>query len=269
MSEFLDTKKVQSILLEDYKVLSDIWRIHCYNPVFTGGSVLGAVRHKGVIPWDDDLDVGLPRDEYEDFINNTSKELPDYLVLSWKARGQQYVISDTRYSIKLDEASQDTMLEDQDDIAHPSIDLQVFDGTPNNSLLRFLYCCKVFFYRVCIKMSSPDRIHTGKWRPRWENVLIIILKKISFLFPREEKIMKKYLKYRKKYSFHNSRYVADFVGKYHFKDVYPKAWWYPTIESPFEDINVPIPNGFDMYLRRLYGDYMTPPKSDDRIQHMV
>ena len=79
-------REIQEVLLEDYITVSKLWDKHHYYYVFMGGSILGAVRHKGFIPWDDDLDVGLARKDYEDFAKRTSKELPDYLKIYYRKK---------------------------------------------------------------------------------------------------------------------------------------------------------------------------------------
>lgn len=268
MKKLTSKREIQGALLQAYKELTEVWDRHGYRYYLTGGSTLGAIRHKGFIPWDDDLDVGLSREDYEDFIQRTFKELPEYLKLVWRSRGQQHAVMDLRYGVDLNEEMQEALFEDLSQTAHPYVDLQVFDGLPSNRIRRFLFCCHVFFLRVCIKLGDPDRIYTGKWRPAWENCMICVVKKLSVFFPSSEKATVKYLKLIKKHSFDDSLYIADFVGKYHFKDTYPKAWWEPAKMVQFEDIMAPVPGNYDAYLKQIYGDYMTIPKQEDRLQHV-
>lgn len=263
-------KEIQEVLLEDYVTVAKIWEKHNYYYVFMGGSILGAIRHKGFIPWDDDLDVGLSRKDYNDFVKNTSKELPDYLKIYYRKKIGQYLVMDTRYEVDYNTENLDALFDGESNVAHPTLDLQVFDGTPNNSIARFLYCLHVMGLRAYIKMGDPSKIHEEKWRPAWENMIIRLIK----LLPkrskkRTERLLSRYNKLIRKYDFDKSEYVADFMGKYHFKDVYPKSWWMPVMDAPFENIMAPIPKGYHHYLRQVYGDdYMKIPKQEDRESHV-
>lgn len=268
MIKLTSTKEIQNALLQDYVEVAQIWEKYKYFYVLTGGSVLGAVRHKGFIPWDDDFDVGLSRKDYLDFVNNTAAELPEYLKLFLRKKTQQYVIFDTRYEIEFDQENQDALFDDEIRVAHPTLDLQIFDGTPNNKILRILHCIHVMLLRVRIKMADPEKIHQEKWRPKWENILIFLIKKLKKKNTKAiERLIDLYNRTIQKYDFDNSTFIADFIGKYHFKDIYPKKWWVPTILSDFENIKVPIPNGYDHYLSQIYGDYMVIPKETEQEHH--
>lgn len=263
------TSEIQAVLLEDFITVSAIWKKYGYQFFLTGGSVLGAVRHNGFIPWDDDFDVGLPRGDYEDFIANSSKELPSYLRLHLRKKTQQYVIVDTRYEIDLNQESIDSLYNGELKVAHPILDIQIFDGTPNNVFLRYIYCLRVMALRAQIKMGDPDKLHTENWRPKWENMLIFMIKMMPFHSSiNVEKNINKYCKLIKKYDYSKSKYIADFVGKYHFKDIYPKSWWEPAQLAKFEGEMVPIPSDYDKYLTQIYGDYMKIPRKTERIQHL-
>lgn len=264
-----DLHKLQNVLFEMLKLIDKICRDNDIKYSLSGGTLLGAIRHKGFIPWDDDFDVGLSRKDYLDFVEVSSKELPDYLKLYLRKKTQQYVLFDTRYEIEFDQENQEALFDDEIGVAHPTLDLQIFDGTPNNTLHRILFCIHVMLLRVRIKMADPDKIHQKRWRPKWENILITIIKKTKRKNTKKlEKLINVYNTLIQKYDFDKSNYIADFIGKYHFKDVYPKKWWVPTILSEFDGINVPIPNGYDNYLSQIYGEYMVIPKEAEREQHV-
>lgn len=261
----LSIRDIQNILLDIYKSVDEICRKHDWKLFLTGGSVLGAVRHHGYIPWDDDMDLALPREDYEEFAKIAQKELPDYLKLVWMKRPHHYRIADSRYEIKLNDVYQLAINEGETPFV--SVDLQPFDGVSKYKVLGLFHSVRVMFYRAAYKMCDFQKVRIESTRPKWELILISVLKKVSFLFTREEKLRQKFDKAMKKYSYIDCEYIADFVGKYLFRDVYPKSWWEPGIVVAFEDVQVRIPSEYDKYLSRIYGDYMKIPDEKERITH--
>lgn len=261
----LSIKDIQKILLNTYKVVDDICKKHNWKLFLTGGSVLGAVRHQGFIPWDDDMDLALPREDYEKFAQIAPKELPDYLQLVWMKRPHHYKLADIRYEMKLNSDSQKAM--NEGDKSYVSIDIQPFDGLPTIKLFRLEHCMKVMYYRVSYIMCNPQKICIGRGRKKWELFLIFVLKKFSFCFKKEEESQNKFDRTMRRYNYGNSEYIADFVGKYKFRDTYPKSWWEPGIMVAFEGVQVRIPSEYDKYLSRIYGDYMKIPDEKEQITH--
>lgn len=261
----LSISDIQNILLNIYKSVDEICRKHNWKLFLTGGSVLGAVRHHGFIPWDDDMDLALSRDEYEEFVRVGKEELPEYLKLVWMKRPHFYKIADSRYELELNNVYRKTINEGEK--TYVSVDLQPFDGLTKYKLIAFFHCIKVLFYRMAYKMCDSQKVYEDPWRRRWEIFLIALLKRMPSLFKEEEKSQQKFDKAMKKYSYKKSKYIADFVGKYKFRDTYPKSWWEPGIVVPFEDIQVRIPSEYDKYLSRIYGDYMKIPDEKEQITH--
>lgn len=261
----LSIRDIQNILLDIYKSVDEICKKRDWKLFLTGGSALGAVRHHGFIPWDDDMDLALPREDYEEFAKIAQEELPDYLKLVWMKRSHHYRIADFRYEMELNSAYQQAINEGEK--AYVSVDLQPFDGVPKYKVIRTFHCAWAMFYRMAYKMCDSQKICVESWRKKWELFLIALFKKMPFLFTKEEKLQRKFDRVMKKYSYIDCEYIADFVGKYLFRDVYPKSWWEPGIMVTFEGVQVRIPSEYDKYLSRIYGDYMKIPEEKERITH--
>ena len=250
----------QKLVLDIYKMFSQICNKRHIRYWVTGGTVLGAVRHKGFIPWDDDMDVALARKDLDDLVRDFYDLFPPYYKLYWSPRGQQYRIVDTRHKVEIDENSEGIFEAGQE--VYLYLDIQPFDGVPDCIFSRIIHSCIVMFWRSCLKLKDKSRLR--KKRKMVERIIIFVFSLFSFALPKTSYLEKKYDEAMRKYDFCQCNYIADFVGRYLFKDIYPKKWWEPSIELAFEDITVPIPNNYDAYLSRIYGNYMEIPKEMEK-----
>ena len=260
-----DIHQVHSVLLELYAELRRICDKYGLLLFLTGGSALGAVRHRGFIPWDDDMDVALPRNDYERLALLAEQELPGHIKLVWIPRICQYKLIDTRYRVLLNENYR--KLIDDNEQSCVAIDIQPLDGVPKG-IKGKIHSIRVLSYRAFYKMCSPERIiYDEEWRKTWELLLIKTLALFSYFFKDENYWKTKFLSEMKKYSYESCEIIADYVGKYKFKDIYPKEWWEPGRLTEFENTTVLIPSNYDKYLSNIYGNYMALPEKSERVMH--
>ena len=264
MSEYdhINISEIQDILLEDYKIVLDVCKKHGMKVFATGGTALGAVREKGFIPWDDDMDFALSRKEHDYILSHKAEfevDMPEYLKILRKERSHHMVIADVRYKVKRISDSIEGYI---------NFDFHPIDGAPDNMCRRSFHNVKTFFYRACYKMCDPELVWMGTWRPKWHIILINLMKKCHFLFDHSENLSEKWENSMKKYDYDRQKYIAIYTGKYVFKEIYPKRWFEPGIEMPFEDTTVLVPSGFDNYLHQVYGNYMVPLPESERDRHI-
>lgn len=252
------TKDLQRVEMEMLIVFIEICQKYHLKYFLIGGSCLGAIRHHGFIPWDDDIDIGMPRRDYEIFCEIASKELGDSYFLQnfdtepncglvfGKIRKNGTILSET-YSHHID-MNQGIW-----------IDIFPYDYVYENSVFRKIH----FYFYLLIK--DLYIIKCGYKNPRPQSKIFSfsfkIAKIISQILP-----LSVYIKILKKImvSCKSSRYVFPFGGAYPKKDVIPKNWINDLQEVDFEEQSCFVFSKSDNYLKQLYNNYMQLPPVEKR-----
>ena len=247
-------KKMQNVV---YEILCDIDRFCRDNKIryfLSGGTCLGAVRHKGFIPWDDDADLMMPRKDYERFIKLFSKsELMEKYGIGSLLNDPDWTIQYTRVWDKSTKwHSKKYNLKEMGIF----IDIFPMDGVPSNRMLR-----KVFFARLkvlCEFGKEASRVEFSD-----DNRFLVIRKIVGFFTrPIGQRYFSKRLNaIAKKYDFDKSKYVAcSMPVHYGEKEVIEYKNMNKATFLQFEDRRFPVPVGYEKYLTNLYGNYMDIPK---------
>jgi len=252
-------QKLKSIQLELLKILIMICNQEGIRYFAIGGTALGAVRHKGFIPWDDDIDIGMPRKDYEKFISIAQEKLPSYLFLQSFKTEKAYLngfskIRDSRTTF-LETAAKEL------NINHGVyLDIFPLDGHPKSIPEKMYFYLKKKCYDARISLEYYD-----------ENERVSIKSNIKtalrLLYPDCRKVIAKRDAMYKRFDFDKSEYVANFYGAWGKKEVMPKLYFGEGTAVEFEGFEVVIPENYDQYLKNVYGDYMTLPPVEKRVSH--
>ena len=265
-------KKIQNVLLG---ILDDIIAVcEKYEIPYTlgGGSVLGAVRHQGFIPWDDDIDVNFSRRDYERFIPAFRKEFGEKYWIHTPEATDNYGLLFARVRLK------GTMLKTRDDFwteeCGAFVDLFILENTFDNPVLRWIHGtgCQVLGLLLSCRKFYRDRKFMLALAHENPELLRAVRVKIALGFFASIGSVNFWTRLANRWSAlcknHNSEWIAIPAGRKKFwGELYRRRDVLKITRKPFEGRIVNCPANYDLYLTRLYGDYMKIPPEEDREKH--
>lgn len=256
-NRYLSLEELQAVnlgLLRDFDALC---KSHDIPYSLCGGTALGAIRHKGFIPWDDDVDVMLLREDYERLLGlkpSLSMEGRDLISCKDKTFARDYA----RY-VHLGYGRRDDQAVPSDCPYH-GIDIFPIEYIPDDeSLFQQQVRDRRALRQLLLTCASP--FNTGSsFAKRWMRNLV-------------RPFANAYGKYRiaeraeavcTRYDDTPQNDIAIVAGEYGTKERWSKEGFFPLIEVPFEGESYPVPHGYDEYLAAIYGDYMQLPPVEKR-----
>lgn len=246
-----DNKKIQ---LEILSYVAQFCDDHGLRYFLADGTLLGAIRHKGYIPWDDDIDIQMPRPDYNALAELFQNQGHYKLITpsDQMSRFHNIKIYDDR-TVKIEQG-----LTYCNDYLGVDIDVFALDGSPENEEEFLRVKKKIHDYYVSSCWLKAIRYGSLKNRIR------VLVYRLQLKGP--ERMMDQAIKLCESYNYEKSNYIARY-GRFGLGYRLPK-WNYESYEMrEFEGFRFRIPKGYDEILKADYGDYMTLPPIEEQVTH--
>lgn len=255
----LKSEEVKKIQINILKAVDKFCRENNIKYFLSGGTLLGAIRHKGYIPWDDDIDIMMPRSDYNKLLNLLNQKKWDFRIKS------KEIDSKFPFTFAKIEDITTVLIEDTQVKYEIGINIDVFplDGFPENEEESIRFVKKIVFLR---NIYSLKIIKFNRKRKLIKNICLF-LSKISLLTINMENLIGKIVNMSKKYDYNSSRYVGCVVWGYGLRERMNKDIFESSIEVEFENNLYKAPIGYELYLKHLYGDFMKLPPEEKRNTH--
>lgn len=261
--EQLDSIEIKIELCRMLKELDEYLGEHGIQYSIMSGTLLGAVRHGGFIPWDDDIDIAVLRKDYDRLIEilRKNKRIGEELEIS----GYEVDKTDMPFLKVYNKsiAVKDNLAKDPSELW---IDIFPFDNVPDRGTRS--YCQRV---RLMQKLYQKNLEANGFYAleaTRKKGIYNYLNKIVVWIAGKfnKEKLIERYVGFCKKYKNQECRYIQDLTWG---TKAVPRALFDEIVDYQFNDITVKGFKDYDTYLKCVYGDYMQLPPEDQRVSHGI
>ena len=263
-------KRIQEVELEILKDFMDICDRHGLDYFGIAGTGIGALRHHGFIPWDDDIDVAMPRDDFEKLLPLVEKEMGDKYLIMNAERYPNYPLMTTRITMRGTKFKEEA-LKNIDAPLGIFLDLYPLDKVSDNPKEARRQARDAWFWsKILILRSIPfPMLGFSGWKAKIIHAICGLAHLVlSILHVPKTWIYKKAYEAETRSNHYTKTKNLDFfcdttpyMNLYAVKDIYPLR------KLPFEDVELNFPHNLHNNLTGMYGDYMQLPPEEKRKNH--
>lgn len=247
---------IQKIILNIFKEVKKVCDNNSIKYFAIGGTCLGAVRHKGFIPWDDDLDIAIPIEDYIRFIDAARRELPDYLTVYTPADARHNSLFFIKVMDKRTTLTESAYVRWPDSYEGVWVDIMPLGGLPKGKFQTKIFLkYNGIIKRLSFKVKSAEQTESrlfGKLLYKcgpWANP--------SFFWDM-------FLKSLNKHPLSRSETTGYLWSESSRKLFFPSEWFGEGTLTEFEDTNMTCPIEYNNFLTKMFGNFMEYPPEDKR-----
>lgn len=265
----MTTREIQEVNLATLKFVDSFCKSHGIRYWLSDGTLIGAIRHNGFIPWDDDMDITMPRPDYERFVKEF-KDTRKYKLFT-PERGNSYMT----YArvCEMEETCFKVLIPWTSERCGVPIDIFPVNGGPQNESEFDPIAKECGQIRQDIVAFRKKASHLERIRRNAAGFLVDIVRVVlhslrrMVLWHTVRPLLDRRSMIDRQFDYGSSDNGFCLAVTMNRTKFWPKAWFDSTIDHKFEDGVFPVPIGYHEILTKMYGDYMTPPSKDNQGTH--
>lgn len=257
----------QCIIMEDFMKICEDNQLNYF--VFAGCAI-GVERHQGFIPWDDDIDIGMLRADYEKFMEIAIRDYSDKYTILEISQDDKFPFLNMEFK-RNGTRNVPEIFKDADVDMGIDVAIYPFDNVADDMWKRKMQLWSVFFWhkiKILREFGRPVLFVTG-WRRKVVAAICVIMHKIlKLLKVPHEFINRKYIKSATKYNGQETQWVSCFFGTTPLENSMKREEIFPLAQKKFEYLTVNVPGKNHECLKRKFGDYMKIPPKEKQKNHV-